>query len=133
MILYRCGKNPPEGIINLSNWATNSCALGAYIDSDMSGVSFGDKIIVIEIPEPNPEEIGPYFRINRRQPDGAPSHPFGDDKNGWWSFNQPFHGAFRVVEVIELSEISGEEIERLDARFKPQAEWPEWLKRKNGV
>ncbi len=88
MILYRCGTTCPVGEIPPSNWATNSIALECFIDRcDEKLMECGDKIFVIEIPAPSPADIGPYRRINDRVADGTFSHSFGDDKDGWWSFN----------------------------------------------
>ncbi len=134
MILYRCGTTCPVGEIPPSNWATNSVALEYFIDQcDERGLDCGETIFVIEIPAQSPADIGPYCRINGRATDGDPANPFGDDKNGWGGFNRPYHD-FRVMAEIKLASLRfPDEVDELDARFKPQAEWPEWLKHRKGV
>lgn len=128
MILYRCGTNCPVGEISPSNWATNSIALEYFIDRcEERGLDCGDKIFVIEIPVQSPADVGPYCRINGRVAEGTSSHPFGDDKNGWWSFNRLYSGSFRVVDVLMLEGLSMTDIDLLDTRYKPREEWPKGL------
>ena len=125
MILYRCGTSCPVGEIPPSNWATGSIALEYFIDRcEENGIDCGDKIFVIEIPAQSPVDIGPYCRINGRKADGDLAHPFGDDKDGWWSFNQPYSGPFRVIDVLSLKGLSMTDIDLLDTRYKPREEWP---------
>jgi len=92
-----------------------------------SAFDCGDKIFVLEIPAQSPADIGPYCRINGRKADGDPAHPFGDDKDGWWSFNRPYSGPFRVVDALTLKGLSMTDIDLLDARYKPREEWPKGL------
>ncbi len=133
MILYRCCRNVPERLISPSNWATNSVALEYFIDlCEERRIDCGDTIVVIDIPTPAETEIGPYTHIRGRKTETYDTEftaPFGNDKNGWWSFNQPYKGLFRILAVIKVSSFNSlDEIDELDARFKPYNEWPQWLK-----
>lgn len=135
MILYRCCRGVPEGIIHPSNWATNSIALEYFLDKcdELLLEGGGDKIVVIEIPRPDPVLVGPYCRIIGREVKKMGGRemalPFGDDGEGWWSFNRPYFDPFEVVDVLEREKYTLEEIDFLDCRYKKRREeWAPWLR-----
>jgi len=102
MILYRCGTRIPEGVIPPSNWAMDAESLHYFLYlCEEKMIACGDKIIVIEIPDPKPEDIGPYVGIRNGNIDIKTEFPFGE-REGWWSFNRPHHQNFKILEVIEL-------------------------------
>lgn len=128
MILYRCGENCPVGEIPPSNWATNSIALEFFIARRCENLQpVGEKIFVIEIPTPQPEDVGPYRRVLGRVPVEDSPYPFGSDGKGWWSFNRPYSGQFGVADVLRLTNLCLTDIDLLDTRYKPCEEWPEGL------
>lgn len=128
MILYRCADEIPVGEISPSNWATNSIALEYFVARRCENLQpVGEKIFVIEIPAPRPEDVGPYCRINGGVADAESAFPFGNDGKGWWSFNRPYSGAFQVIDVLQLEDLSLTDIDLLDTRYKPREEWSKGL------
>ena len=131
MILYRCTNTVPVGIIPASNWAVHSIALEVFLDMCEERVQAGggDKIIVIELPRPNDELVGEYKTIYRREA-VIDVQPFGlDEKRGWWSFNRPYSGSFKVIDVLERKGYSLEQIDYFDLKYKTdRAEWAPWLR-----
>ena len=120
MILYRCGKERLGGVIFPSNWTTNSIALEFFIDQcEERMIDCGDKIFVIEIPAPKKELVGNYFSIQGRRVPSEVTLPFGNDGRGWWSFNSSYAGPFRIVGILQVKDFTLEEIDNLDARYKP--------------
>lgn len=132
MILYRSAGEAEldkvrAGEIPPSNWAMSSAGLEFFISSydDRQMEGGGDLIFVIEIPDPDPAEVGSYGGSGGWQEASGAEQPFGSD-GSWWSFRRTYRGAFRVFDVIPRygktyrDTMTYAQIFNLDQRFRPE-------------